>query len=314
MNTIVQMSNLQKEYPFQNLSLDDMEGEVWKDIPGLDAYFMISNLGRIKRQEYELQHPNGYSYVLAEKIIKPKVGKAVNKFKNDHTSFIIAKVVVQGRTFAFSVARMVYYCFVHPFDLKDKSLVILFKDTDNLNVYPSNLILADLNQKRQRVVERERFRSPLLDLAEEERATIRTSILKAVRKQVTQFTLKGEKIQTFESASEASGVTGVLVNSIGKAASGLSIRAGGFLWRWGNEEKVDVTGLRHDKRLVKAGQKVTQYDLQGKKIAHFPSVKDAAKAVKVDVTGINMVLRGKSKSSKGYYWKKGYGEDFIDLS
>lgn len=287
------MSDIQKKYSFQNLSLDDLEGEVWEDIPGLDGYFLISNLGRIKRQEYELQHPNGYTYLLTEKIIKPKVGKAINKFKNDHTSYVIGKVVVQGRSFAFSVARIVYHCFVHPFDLKDKSLVILFKDTDNLNIYPSNLILADLNQKRKRVAERERFRSTLLDLSDGKRATIRQSILKTVRKQVTQFTLQGEKIQTYESASEASRVTGVLPKCIGEAASGLSITAGGFLWRWGNEEKVDVTKLRQDKRLVKAGQKVTKYDLHGKKIAHFPSVEDAAKAVKVDVSGINMVLRGK---------------------
>ena len=160
----------------------------------------------------------------------------------------MSKVVVEGKTFAFSVSRMVYYCFIEPFDLKDKSIVILFKDTDNLNIHPSNLILADLNQKRKRVAERERFKSPLLDFSEEKRATIRKSILQSVRKQVTQFTLKGEKIRTYQSASEASRVTGVLAKSIGQAASGLSITAGGFLLRWGNEERVDVNELRQDKR------------------------------------------------------------------
>ena len=143
---------------------------------------------------------------------------------------------------------MVYYCFIEPFDLDDKKIVILFKDTDNFNIHPSNLILADLVQKRKRVVERERFKSPLLDFSEEKRATIRKSILQSVRKQVTQFTLKGEKIRTYQSASEASRVTGVLANSIGQAASGLSITAGGFLWCWGNEERVDVNELRQDKR------------------------------------------------------------------
>jgi hypothetical protein len=72
---------------------------------------------------------------------------------------------------------MVYYCFIEPFDLKDKSIVILFKDTDNLNIHPSNLILADLGQKRQRVAERERFKSPLLDLSEEKTGNNRKSIL-----------------------------------------------------------------------------------------------------------------------------------------
>ena len=43
-------------------------------------------------------------------------------------------------------------------------------------------------------------------------------------------------------------ITGVLAKCIGEAASGLSITAGGFLWRWGSEERVDVNELRQDKR------------------------------------------------------------------
>ena len=34
--------------PHQNFSLEDMEGEIWKDIEGFEGYFKISNLGRIK--------------------------------------------------------------------------------------------------------------------------------------------------------------------------------------------------------------------------------------------------------------------------
>ena len=79
-------------------------------------------------------------YTLPEKIIKPRIGKAANNYKNDFTYYVLGKVVVEGKTFAFSVSRMVYYCFIEPFDLKDKTIVILFKDTDNLNIHPSNLI------------------------------------------------------------------------------------------------------------------------------------------------------------------------------
>ena len=160
-----------KRIPLSKSVVDDMEGEMWEDIFGLDGYFVISNLGRIKRQRYEIQRSNGSVCVMAEKIIKPKVGKARNKFKNDYTYYIMGKVVIQGKDFSFSVARLVYYCFVQPFDLDDNSIVILCKDTDNLNIQPSNLILANLNQKRQRIVERKRFRSPLLDLAAEKLGT-----------------------------------------------------------------------------------------------------------------------------------------------
>jgi hypothetical protein len=41
----------QKVYPYQNISLENLEGEVWEDVPGLDGYFLISNFGRTKRQK-----------------------------------------------------------------------------------------------------------------------------------------------------------------------------------------------------------------------------------------------------------------------
>ena len=33
---------------YENLSLEDMEGEVWKDIEGFEGMYQISNMGRVK--------------------------------------------------------------------------------------------------------------------------------------------------------------------------------------------------------------------------------------------------------------------------
>lgn len=35
-------------YPYQNLSLENIPGEVWKDIPGWEGRYQASNMGRIK--------------------------------------------------------------------------------------------------------------------------------------------------------------------------------------------------------------------------------------------------------------------------
>lgn len=42
------------KYPYQNLTLKDLKGERWEDIPELDGYYRISNFGRIK--ENGVQH------------------------------------------------------------------------------------------------------------------------------------------------------------------------------------------------------------------------------------------------------------------
>ena len=34
--------------PCENLSLEDMEGEVWKDVVGYEGLYKVSNLGRVK--------------------------------------------------------------------------------------------------------------------------------------------------------------------------------------------------------------------------------------------------------------------------
>ena len=34
--------------PHKNLSLEDMDGEIWKDIEGFEGYYQISNFGRVK--------------------------------------------------------------------------------------------------------------------------------------------------------------------------------------------------------------------------------------------------------------------------
>src|SRR5689334_22254904 len=107
-----------KEYPYQNLYLEDLEGEEWEDIPDLDGYFLISNFGRIKRQQYEMQYRNGAFYIKPEKIIKPQIVRQPNKFKKDYTYFLAGRVTLSGKRYNITVARMVYYCFVEQFDLE----------------------------------------------------------------------------------------------------------------------------------------------------------------------------------------------------
>ena len=306
-----------KEYPYQILSLEDLEGEWWEDIPGLDGYFLVSNLGRIKRQQYEMQYRNGAIYIKPDKIIKPHIVRQPNKFKKDYTYFLAGRVTLSGRRYNLTLARMVYYCFVEHFDLEDQDIVIICKDTDNFNIRPSNLEMATKVQKQQRTISRKRFKSPFLNMTEQDRLKQRKAILETVSKQVSQYSLNGRKVKTYPSAAEAERASGIFATSIGRVASGEDISAGGFIWRWGKEPKVDVGVLKQEKRkayVEKYGQKVTQYDLSGKRIAHYPCIKDASEASGVHVNAINKVLQGEYKSTKGFFWKKGYGKENIDLS
>ncbi len=305
------------EYPHQNFSLKNIKGEKWKDVPGLEEYFVVSNFGRIKRLEYEIQYKNGAIYILPEKIIKAKKTKAKNKFKKDFTQFLINHVTLAGIRYNLTLSRIVYYCFVAQFNLDDKKTVILCRDGDGLNIYPKNLIKCTLSDRANRIVARGRMESPFKNLSKEFKEKQRAAILKTISKKVSQYSLKGKKIKTYASAAEAERATGIFATSIGQRASGKGISCGGNVWRWGNKKIVDIESIRKERRMrhkVAYGQKVSQYDFDGNKIAQFFSLQDAEAASGANANAIRLVLKGNYKSAKGYFWKEGFGKNKIDLS
>jgi hypothetical protein len=305
------------EYPYQNISLKSIKGEKWKDIPGLENYFMVSNFGRVKRLEYEMTYHNGAIYIKPEKIIKPMIVRQKNKLKNDFTKFLVNRVMLDGIRHNLTLSRIVYYCFVAPFNLNNHKTIILCKDRDGLNIYPENLIKSTLSDKAKRIVERGRMESPFKNLSPENKEKQRSAIVKKVSKEVSQYSLKGKMIKTYSSTAAAERATGIFATSIGQRASGKGISAGGYVWRWGKEKSVDVESFKKDRKAkhkILFGQKVTQYDFDGNKIARFASLQDAQAASGAHVNAIGLVLKGVYKSAKGFFWKSGYGKDKIDLS
>src|SRR5687767_12621688 len=113
------------KYPYKNLDLKNIKGERWKDLPKLQGYYQISSYGRIKRLEYEMKYKNGAIYTKKEKIIKPSIIHQPNKFTRDNTYFLTNRVILKKKKYNFTIARIVYYCFVERFNYTDPSVVII---------------------------------------------------------------------------------------------------------------------------------------------------------------------------------------------
>lgn len=306
-----------KQYPYQNLSLKNIRGEKWEDIPGLDGYFCLSNFGRIKRMEFETQYKDGRIVTRKEKIIKPYIFYSKNRFKKDKTPFLLGKVKTEGFKYSFTIQRLVYYLFVEPFDLKDYHIFILCKDTDNLNIRPSNLYKANNSEKQKRIVARGRMLSNLLKLSKTEKKNRTDAIVKKISIQVSMYSKQGNKIRTFSSIAEAHRKTGIHYITISAAARKKKLSAGGYLWHFGKESYLNVEEIKNERRkkyIEKWGQKLTQYDTSGNKIATYSGVREASEASGAHVNAINKVLKGEYKSAKGFIFKKGIGPDYIDLS
>lgn len=57
--------------PHENTSLEDLDGEIWKDISGYENFYQISNLGRVKSLSRKMFNGKGY-FISNEKIISQK--------------------------------------------------------------------------------------------------------------------------------------------------------------------------------------------------------------------------------------------------
>ncbi|WP_257668574.1 NUMOD1 domain-containing DNA-binding protein [Parapedobacter tibetensis] len=302
-----------KQYPYQNLVLEDMEREEWTDVPGLDGYYLVSSLGRIKRLKREVVYPDGKVITLPEKINVTTLHKAPNEELGDFTLHLRASMQVSNKTYRFSVRRLVYCCFVKEFALDDSSVLIIPKNGNGLDMRPDNLKMIPAIQQRSKTYESGRRSNALKGHYKEK---IKSASVAACQKTVSQYGKDGKKISTYPSVREAERLTGISHASIGTSARELVFSAGGFYWRYGKARKIDIKGLLAKRRrdYKSWGTRVTQYDLRGNKVAEYPSMLKAEQETGIRNGSIRMVLLGRYKSAGNYFWKEGVGPAKIDLS
>lgn len=122
-----------------NLSLKDLPNEQWKDIPELEGYFNISNKGRIKRLANWTINSKNKTF-LQEHIIS----LLVNVHQEKNTCYFFVRFWYNGRQITLTITRLLYYCFVQEFDLKDKSLLIVNQNETPWDIDISKLSLQNV--------------------------------------------------------------------------------------------------------------------------------------------------------------------------
>ncbi|HRE50423.1 MAG TPA: NUMOD1 domain-containing DNA-binding protein [Flavitalea sp.] len=134
-------------------------------------------------------------------------------------------------------------------------------------------------------------------------------------KQVSRYDEKGKRLATYPSTMEAARQTGLSVSHIGNAVRGRERTAGGSFWFFGSAAQIDIASFLAKWRegYVETGTKITQYDLNGCRIAQYSSIKEAAVALGVHYTGISANLRGITATAYGYRWRKGWGKARIKV-
>jgi hypothetical protein len=268
-----------KEYPYQNLSLKEMPGEKWKEMPDFEGYYEISNYGRVKSVgrwvHYKSIGKEGYR---KEKIKKQQIRIQESPFNKDVLHYLHVGLQRDNYRKVIKIARLVYFLFVKRFPLYDGKKIIQYRDGNGLNIHYDNLDLSTHSLKMKRTI-----------------ANKRTPKIKPV----AQYDLNGNLLSLYESIIQAAVAVNGQSSRIYTVLNKYPYYYAGYLWREGKAKKIRPL----KKLLTNFPKKIIQYNLQGKKLKTFSSLNQAAKTVDAGNSNLRKALNGICKTCKGYKWR-----------
>ena len=122
---------------------------------------------------------------------------------------------------------------------------------------------------------------------------------KTTSKKVFQYDVNGIFIKEWGSIRNASKSLNINAPNISSVCTGHIKTAGGFIWKYSNNNDLSFN-MSSDKTALK---KVFQYDLKGNFIKEWESSSEASRELNINALIIPRVCRGKSKTAGGFIWK-----------
>lgn len=283
--------------------------EIWKDIINYEGYYVVSNLGRVKR----IEHKDCNGHIYKERILKLS--------KQSNPGYLHVHLSKNGIAKWHSVHRLVAEAFV---DKKEGCDIVNHLDNDPSNNKADNLewTTHEGNMQYAAMQGRMKYRPDNLKRAQE-----------SLRKPV--IAIKGEEKITFNSQAEAARILGISHSHIAAACRkeyGYNT-VGGYEWEYQDKEyqknlkpkkkKIAEDERRELQRKQMIGNKimlgrklaertkeklrknnvkpVLQFDKNGNFIKEYFSAQEAKR-----ITGISHIdtcCRRERKTAGGYIWR-----------
>ena len=178
-----------------------MKNEEWRDVVGYEGRYQVSSMGRVKSLERTYIDKSGRKRTVKECILKPVI---------DRYGYLLVSLYAGGKQKTLKVHRLVCEAFHESHDNKPYVNHINENKTDNRAV---NLEWCTAKENCNHGTRNERT-------------------AKKRSKQVGQYTLNGELVKVWQSATEAERQAGFSNGNISLAANGKYKQAYGFIWEY----------------------------------------------------------------------------------
>lgn len=197
--------------------------EIWRDIPGYEGYYQVSNFGRVKSLSRKVYNRGGF-HISKDRILKQQLRK--DRYYNVH-------LLKEGVKKIFFVHRLVALAFIpNPNNYPD----INHKDENPANNCVNNLewCTEKYNMNYGTAIERRKASFAMNESFKKANATKVRNNSRGAETPIIGTSKKDNSLVSFRSMSEAERITGISKGRISDCCHGRRLSAGGYYWKYLN--------------------------------------------------------------------------------
>lgn len=241
------------------LSLEDFEGEVWKDVLKFDGLYQVSNYGRVKSTARIIVKSNGKEHHVKEKILKIFINKG----------YVYVTLSKMGKQPKFKVHRLVAIVFLsNPDNFPD----VNHKNENKNDNRVCNLEWCTKEYNYQYGTRRERVRLSMRDHH---------------GKTIVRYDLLGTPIKTYQCTKDLE-FDGFDRRAVDRVCKNITHKYRNSIWRYLGDE----FSLMPNKREIV----VYKYDLQRKLVERYKSIREAEIANEIKNRSIRYLRLGERRN------------------
>ena len=153
-------------HPYQDRHTVLLPGEVWRDVPGYEGYYQVSNLGRVKSLDRVVPHPRLGEQTVYGRLLTQKVVVNINTIREKKMVDLQVSLSMEGKQHYRNVRRLVYAAFVEEIDYQRDGRYVINQNGNGYDNSVSNLALVTRAEKSQRALRHGRVPESYLKTAD----------------------------------------------------------------------------------------------------------------------------------------------------